>query len=85
MEWLSLNIPCTLVYFRFKTFFVFYFQTCISEVTAAYDRELLYKANEPFIIKMQALVRGYQARKRYSDRVNFMMKHMPAILRLQVG
>ena len=60
------------------------FQTCLSAVTATYDRELLFQANEKFIVMIQSRVRGYLARKQYNERVNFMQTQLPAIVRLQV-
>lgn len=60
-------------------------QGVVSEVTAAYDRELLFKSNEPFITKVQALWRGHKARKDYRERMNFIKNQEPAITKLQVG
>lgn len=58
-------------------------QKVVSEVTAEHDRELLFKANENFIVKIQSCVRGHLARKTYLDRVNFMNKQLPAITKIQ--
>ncbi|XP_014671830.1 PREDICTED: ras GTPase-activating-like protein IQGAP1 [Priapulus caudatus] len=58
-------------------------QSCVLVVTAAHDRQLLFKANEPFVVKIQALVRGHQARKQFRDRQNFMNKQLPAIVNIQ--
>ncbi len=63
---------------------IFFLQTFVSEVTSAYDRELLFKSNEPFIIKLQSHVRGYLARKRFNERMNFMRTQLPAITKIQV-
>ncbi|OWF47735.1 ras GTPase-activating-like protein IQGAP1 isoform X2 [Mizuhopecten yessoensis] len=58
-------------------------QKVVSEVTAEYDRELLFKANENFIVRIQSCVRGYLARKAYLERVNFMNTQLPAITKIQ--
>ncbi|GFS24828.1 Ras GTPase-activating protein nGAP-like isoform X6, partial [Elysia marginata] len=59
-------------------------QRIVSEVTAKYDREMLFKANENLITKIQAHVRGHNARKAYRDRVDFMTRQLPAILKIQL-
>ncbi|CAL1534099.1 unnamed protein product [Lymnaea stagnalis] len=58
-------------------------QRVVSEVTAKYDREMLFKSNEGLITKIQANMRGHMARKAYKERVNFMKKQLPAIVKIQ--
>ncbi|XP_048473021.1 ras GTPase-activating-like protein IQGAP1 [Rhincodon typus] len=58
-------------------------QSTISGVTAAYNREQLWVANESLITKLQARCRGYLVRREYSDRMNFLKKQQPAILTIQ--
>ncbi|XP_041369796.1 ras GTPase-activating-like protein IQGAP1 isoform X2 [Gigantopelta aegis] len=58
-------------------------QNSLSEVTAAYDRELLFKSNEGNIIKGQALIRGYLQRKAYKERQMFIKTQLPAIVKIQ--
>ncbi|XP_059496203.1 ras GTPase-activating-like protein IQGAP1 isoform X1 [Stegostoma tigrinum] len=58
-------------------------QSTISGVTAAYNREQLWVANESLITKLQACCRGYLVRREYSDRMNFLKKQQPAILTIQ--
>ncbi|XP_038639978.1 ras GTPase-activating-like protein IQGAP1 [Scyliorhinus canicula] len=58
-------------------------QSTISGVTAAYNREQLWVANETLITKLQARCRGYLVRRGYSDRLNFLRKQQPAILTIQ--
>ncbi|XP_072408968.1 ras GTPase-activating-like protein IQGAP1 [Chiloscyllium punctatum] len=58
-------------------------QSTISGVTAAYNREQLWVANESLITKLQARCRGYLVRREYSDRMNFLKKQQPAILAIQ--
>ena len=49
-----------------------------------HDRQLLFKANEKLIVKLQARARGALARKKYTDKVNYLHSHEPAIVKLQV-
>ena len=57
----------------------------MAEVTAAHGRQLLFKANEKFIVKTQAMVRGYLARKQYSEKRAFILDKLPAIVKIQVS
>ncbi|XP_043932308.1 ras GTPase-activating-like protein IQGAP1 [Protopterus annectens] len=66
------------------------FMTCrpanlstISGVTAAYNREQLWNANETLIVKLQARCKGYLVRKEFSNRMNFLKKQVPAIIAIQ--
>ncbi|XP_067829550.1 ras GTPase-activating-like protein IQGAP1 [Heptranchias perlo] len=52
-------------------------QSMISGVTAAYNREQLWVANESLITKLQARCRGYLVRREYSGRLNFLKKQQP--------
>ena len=56
----------------------------MSGVTAAYDRGLLFKANERFVVLVQTRVRGFLARRRFAERVAFMKTQLPAITKIQV-
>ncbi|XP_013411467.1 ras GTPase-activating-like protein IQGAP1 [Lingula anatina] len=58
-------------------------QNIVTEVTAGHNRELLFAANEPFIVKIQAQIRGYLVRKQYNDRLDFMKTQLPAITKIQ--
>uniref|UniRef100_UPI00398F31F2 ras GTPase-activating-like protein IQGAP1 n=1 Tax=Pristiophorus japonicus TaxID=55135 RepID=UPI00398F31F2 len=58
-------------------------QSTISGVTAAYNREQLWVANESLITKLQARCRGYLVRREYSERLSFLKKQQPAILSIQ--
>ena len=62
----------------------FHFQKVVSDVTAAHDRELLFQANENLVVKIQANYRGYQARKAYKARLDFMKRQLPLIIKIQV-
>ena len=76
------NIFFNFVFFFF--FFFFFFQTVLTEVQEAYDRELLFQANEGFIILVQALIRGYLTRKAFNDRLAYIKSQIPAIKKIQV-
>ncbi|NWV28250.1 IQGA1 protein, partial [Origma solitaria] len=58
-------------------------QSTISGVTAAYNREQLWLANESLIVKLQACCRGYLVRQEFNSRMNFLKKQVPAITCIQ--
>ncbi|NWH62008.1 IQGA1 protein, partial [Geococcyx californianus] len=58
-------------------------QSTISGVTAAYNREQLWLANEGLITKLQACCRGYLVRQEFNSRMNFLKKQVPAITCIQ--
>lgn len=86
------QFKCFFVFFVFFThidilFFLYLcslWQRVVSDVTAAHDRELLFQANENLIVKIQANYRGYQARKAYKERLDFMKRQLPLIIKIQV-
>ncbi|XP_020645708.3 ras GTPase-activating-like protein IQGAP1 isoform X1 [Pogona vitticeps] len=58
-------------------------QATISAVTAAYNREQLWLANEGLITRLQARCRGYLVRQEFSARMHFLKKQVPAITCIQ--
>ncbi|XP_067999777.1 ras GTPase-activating-like protein IQGAP1 [Melanerpes formicivorus] len=58
-------------------------QSTISGVTAAYNREQLWLANESLITKLQACCRGYLVRQEFNSRMSFLKKQVPAITCIQ--
>eukprot|EP00079_Xenopus_tropicalis_P008851 XP_002932312.2 PREDICTED: ras GTPase-activating-like protein IQGAP1 [Xenopus tropicalis] len=54
-------------------------QTTISGVSAAYNREQLWLANETLITKLQARCRGYLIRQKFNARLKFLREQIPAI------
>uniref|UniRef100_U3FCJ3 Ras GTPase-activating-like protein IQGAP1 n=1 Tax=Micrurus fulvius TaxID=8637 RepID=U3FCJ3_MICFL len=58
-------------------------QSDISAVTAAYNREQLWLANENLITKLQARCRGYLVRQEFRTRMHFLKKQVPAITCIQ--
>uniref|UniRef100_A0A674I7N2 IQ motif containing GTPase activating protein 1 n=1 Tax=Terrapene triunguis TaxID=2587831 RepID=A0A674I7N2_9SAUR len=53
-------------------------QSSISGVTAAYNREQLWLANENLITRLQACCRGYLVRQEFNSRMNFLKKQVPS-------
>ncbi|KAI5088320.1 ras GTPase-activating-like protein IQGAP2 isoform X1, partial [Silurus meridionalis] len=53
-------------------------------VTAEYNREQLWLANEPLIIQLQAWTRGYLVRRAYSERLKYFKEHEPSVVKLQI-
>ncbi|XP_029657707.1 ras GTPase-activating-like protein IQGAP1 isoform X1 [Octopus sinensis] len=58
-------------------------QSVLTEIQESYDRELLFKANEGFIVLVQALIRGYLVRKSFNDRITYINSQTPAITKIQ--
>ena len=56
----------------------------MNEVTAEHNREMLFKANEDFIVIVQSHMRGYLVRKAYQDRLQYLHNQLPAIKTIQV-
>lgn len=86
----NLNGVFFVLFFLHILIFFFFLYLCslwqrvVSDVTAAHDRELLFQANENLIVKIQANYRGYQARKAYKERLDFMKRQLPLIIKIQV-
>uniref|UniRef100_A0A673H723 Ras GTPase-activating-like protein IQGAP1 n=1 Tax=Sinocyclocheilus rhinocerous TaxID=307959 RepID=A0A673H723_9TELE len=57
----------------------------VCSVTAEYNREQLWLANEPLIIQLQALIRGYLVRRAHNVRLEYLRKQEPSIIRLQAS
>ncbi|KAF3695882.1 Ras GTPase-activating-like protein IQGAP1 p195 [Channa argus] len=58
-------------------------QSVISCVTAEYNREQLWLANESFVTQLQARIRGYLARKKYVQRLEYLHQQEPRVVKLQ--
>uniref|UniRef100_A0A4W4GGQ6 IQ motif containing GTPase activating protein 1 n=1 Tax=Electrophorus electricus TaxID=8005 RepID=A0A4W4GGQ6_ELEEL len=59
-------------------------QSSVSGVTAAYNREQLWLANESLIAKLQARCRGFMVRRGLKERLNYLKSQDPAIQCIQV-
>lgn len=59
-------------------------QTVVSHVTAEYNREQLWLANESFVTQLQARIRGYLVRKKHAQRMEYLRQQEPYVVALQV-
>uniref|UniRef100_A0A8B9L5A6 IQ motif containing GTPase activating protein 2 n=1 Tax=Astyanax mexicanus TaxID=7994 RepID=A0A8B9L5A6_ASTMX len=59
-------------------------QGVVSSLTAEYNREQLWLANEPLIIQLQACTRGYLVRRAYRERLEYLQQQEPRVIKLQV-
>lgn len=60
-------------------------QSAVTKVTAAHDRQQLWKANIGFVIQLQARLRGFLVRQKFAERSHFLRAWLPAIIRIQVA
>ncbi|XP_057582766.1 ras GTPase-activating-like protein IQGAP3 isoform X5 [Hippopotamus amphibius kiboko] len=58
-------------------------QSAVTKVTAAHDRRQLWEANVGFIIRLQARLRGFLARKKFAERSHFLRTWLPAVTQIQ--
>uniref|UniRef100_A0A3Q4G4S4 IQ motif containing GTPase activating protein 2 n=1 Tax=Neolamprologus brichardi TaxID=32507 RepID=A0A3Q4G4S4_NEOBR len=58
-------------------------QNVVTCVTAEYNREQLWLANECFVTKLQARVRGYLVRKKHAQRMEYLHQQEPHVIKLQ--
>nr|XP_021493377.1 ras GTPase-activating-like protein IQGAP3 isoform X1 [Meriones unguiculatus] len=58
-------------------------QSNITKVTAAHDRQLLWKANVGFVIRLQARLRGFLVRQKFAERSHFLRTLLPAVIKIQ--
>uniref|UniRef100_A0AAY4BFN2 IQ motif containing GTPase activating protein 2 n=1 Tax=Denticeps clupeoides TaxID=299321 RepID=A0AAY4BFN2_9TELE len=54
-------------------------------VITEYNREQLWLANEPLVMQLQALIRGYLVRKAYIERLEFLRQQEPSVVKLQAA
>uniref|UniRef100_A0A8D2AQP3 IQ motif containing GTPase activating protein 3 n=1 Tax=Sciurus vulgaris TaxID=55149 RepID=A0A8D2AQP3_SCIVU len=60
-------------------------QSAITKVTAAHDRQQLWKANVGFIIQFQARLRGFLVRQKFAEHSHFLRTWVPAVIKIQVA
>ncbi|KAM4578822.1 ras GTPase-activating-like protein IQGAP2 isoform 1-T1 [Fundulus diaphanus] len=58
-------------------------QNVVNCVTAEYNREQLWLANEWFVTQLQARIRGYLVRKKHSQRMEYLHQQEPQVVKLQ--
>uniref|UniRef100_A0A3Q2P197 IQ motif containing GTPase activating protein 2 n=1 Tax=Fundulus heteroclitus TaxID=8078 RepID=A0A3Q2P197_FUNHE len=59
-------------------------QNVVNCVTAEYNREQLWLANEWFVTQLQARIRGYLVRKKHSQRMEYLHQQEPQVVKLQI-
>lgn len=59
-------------------------QSAVTKVTAAHDRQQLWKANVGFVIQLQARLRGFLVRQKFAERSHFLRTWLPAVIKIQV-
>lgn len=58
-------------------------QSAITKVTAAHDRQQLWKANVGLVIRLQARLRGFLVRQKFAARSHFLRTWLPAVVKIQ--
>uniref|UniRef100_A0A3P9M2K9 IQ motif containing GTPase activating protein 2 n=1 Tax=Oryzias latipes TaxID=8090 RepID=A0A3P9M2K9_ORYLA len=58
-------------------------QNVVNCVTAEYNREQLWLANESLVTRLQARIRGYLVRKKHSQRMEYLHLQEPYVVKLQ--
>uniref|UniRef100_A0AAQ4QKE4 IQ motif containing GTPase activating protein 2 n=1 Tax=Gasterosteus aculeatus aculeatus TaxID=481459 RepID=A0AAQ4QKE4_GASAC len=58
-------------------------QSVVSCVTAEYNREQLWMANERLVTQLQAMTRGYLVRKKHAKRMEYLRQQEPHVVKLQ--
>uniref|UniRef100_A0A3Q3GBG4 IQ motif containing GTPase activating protein 2 n=1 Tax=Labrus bergylta TaxID=56723 RepID=A0A3Q3GBG4_9LABR len=58
-------------------------QSVVSCVTAEYNREQLWLANESFVTQLQARIRGYLVRRKHRQRMEYLHQQEPHVVKLQ--
>ncbi|NWU98005.1 IQGA2 protein, partial [Upupa epops] len=58
-------------------------QNIVGRVTADYNREQLWLANENLIVQLQAQARGFLVRKNYWERKAYLLKQEPSAIKIQ--
>uniref|UniRef100_A0A8C5U8T7 IQ motif containing GTPase activating protein 2 n=1 Tax=Malurus cyaneus samueli TaxID=2593467 RepID=A0A8C5U8T7_9PASS len=59
-------------------------QNIVGQVTADYNREQLWLANENLIVGLQARARGFLVRKNYQERKAYLQNQEPSAIKIQV-
>ncbi|XP_005411739.1 PREDICTED: ras GTPase-activating-like protein IQGAP3 isoform X1 [Chinchilla lanigera] len=58
-------------------------QSTVTKVTAAHDRQQLWKAHVGFIVRLQARLRGCLVRQKFAERSRFLRTTLPAVIKIQ--
>ncbi|XP_045562939.1 ras GTPase-activating-like protein IQGAP2 isoform X2 [Salmo salar] len=60
-------------------------QSVVGGVTAEYNREQLWLANETLVTQLQARIRGYLVRRAHAQRLDYLVQQQPHVVRLQAS
>ncbi|TDH12710.1 hypothetical protein EPR50_G00049690 [Perca flavescens] len=60
-------------------------QGVVSSLTAEYNREQLWMANESLVTQLQARIRGYLVRKKHAQRMEYLRQQEPHVVKLQAS
>ncbi|XP_034728381.1 ras GTPase-activating-like protein IQGAP2 isoform X2 [Etheostoma cragini] len=60
-------------------------QSVVSCLTAEYNREQLWMANESMVTQLQARIRGYLVRKKHTQRMEYLRQQEPHVVKLQAS
>ncbi|XP_029572649.1 ras GTPase-activating-like protein IQGAP2 isoform X2 [Salmo trutta] len=60
-------------------------QCVVGGVTAEYNREQLWLANETLVTQLQARIRGYLVRRAHAQRLDYLVQQQPHVVRLQAS
>ncbi|XP_064867704.1 ras GTPase-activating-like protein IQGAP2 isoform X1 [Oncorhynchus nerka] len=60
-------------------------QSVVGGVTAEYNREQLWLANETLVTQLQARIRGYLVRRAHTQRLDYLLQQQPHVVRLQAS
>ncbi|XP_020328931.1 ras GTPase-activating-like protein IQGAP2 isoform X1 [Oncorhynchus kisutch] len=60
-------------------------QSVVGGVTAEYNREQLWLANETLVTQLQARIRGYLVRRAHAQRLDYLLQQQPHVVRLQAS
>ncbi|XP_036382169.1 ras GTPase-activating-like protein IQGAP2 [Megalops cyprinoides] len=60
-------------------------QSIVGCVTAEYNREQMWLAHEPLIVRLQARVRGYLVRRAHAERLDYLRQQEPSVIKLQAS
>ncbi|XP_050184708.1 ras GTPase-activating-like protein IQGAP2 isoform X2 [Myiozetetes cayanensis] len=58
-------------------------QNIVGQVTAGYNREQLWLANENLIVRLQAQARGFLVRRNYQERKAYLQNQEPSAIKIQ--
>lgn len=60
-------------------------QEVVSGISGSYSRSLLWRSNEAFIVRLQAVSRGFLIRQKLEARQRYLISQTPAVIIIQVS